>query len=58
VADLEKNGHNCDWGMEADIKWLLGFLDFIPTDVLHRAIVNHGVIRPAHETFDVREENR
>lgn len=27
LADLEKNGHNCDWGREADLKWLLVLFD-------------------------------
>jgi hypothetical protein len=24
LSDLEKNGHNCDWGREADLKWCVG----------------------------------
>lgn len=27
LADLEKHGHNCDWGREADLKWCVGEIE-------------------------------
>jgi len=50
VMDLERTGHKCDWGTEADIKWLLGEVDRL-RDTVRKVHIHTGL--PPHPTHEL-----